>query len=683
MYPYTVCPRSRPRRLFLELLEERTVLSTLYVVPPGAPLDATHLPSYHDAFQAAAAGDVIQMEPGTAVSSVGAGVVGSREFSGGDAGSISITIDEPSIRAGEMVVLDQGTAAEETRLVEKSLGGGAGGNTLILNQRLTFNHNGSPASQVKTLGVLGIDKGITIQGDIGVPAQIPSQVEVLAGTTGAGFVNVNYSHPFSLEIDNGCKQTRILNSFLTGFSEVIGHGNQGNVFSGNVMSGGCIVNGDVTGTTADVVTNNVFTASLGQGNAGIFMINNNGARVQGNVFNLSGASINAIHVINSTNVTVSNNIIHITNADAFSTGIRLFNSAAFPGTVSVKVANNTVNTGGIGRGVLTVKSATGATLSANLLGNDLHGNAIGVDIQGDGTSPGDVNLGDLTPGSPGGNNFRDFTAAGVAGGRFALRMSSTAANTTTPVPAAFNLWSVPDPTTVIKDGTHNTTTAATPNGTGTFDVGQGQLPADEAYIQTLYHDFLGRTGGIEELSAWDSYLPQLGRMGVANNIARSDEALKRVVDRYYLRFLQRPAEPAGEAGWIHFLQNGGTEEQLVTSLLTSPEYADHVKDVFGGIDQGFVMSLYTKLLGRNTSVTEINAWVAALPGVGRAAVVTAFVSSSEYRANAVRGFYTDLLHRTAATMPPDSEVLAWVNSPFDLLTIEIAITTSDDFYRNG
>src|SRR5262245_39120969 len=70
--------RARPApprtRLRLEALEDRTVPATLYVVVPGTPLDATHFTSYHDAYQQTAPGDTIQVEPGAAVSSVGAGV---------------------------------------------------------------------------------------------------------------------------------------------------------------------------------------------------------------------------------------------------------------------------------------------------------------------------------------------------------------------------------------------------------------------------------------------------------------------------------------------------------------------------------------------------------------------------------------------------------------------------------
>jgi hypothetical protein len=46
----------------LEALEERQVLSTLFLTPGGN--DATHFSTFQAAYQAARPGDVIQVEPG-------------------------------------------------------------------------------------------------------------------------------------------------------------------------------------------------------------------------------------------------------------------------------------------------------------------------------------------------------------------------------------------------------------------------------------------------------------------------------------------------------------------------------------------------------------------------------------------------------------------------------------------
>src|SRR5262245_60953666 len=87
----------RPR-LALEALEDRTVLSTLFIVPGGAPTDSTHFLRYQDAYEAAEAGDTIQVEAGTTINSVGTGVQSLR-ISGGAAGTSSIEIGSSSIGA--------------------------------------------------------------------------------------------------------------------------------------------------------------------------------------------------------------------------------------------------------------------------------------------------------------------------------------------------------------------------------------------------------------------------------------------------------------------------------------------------------------------------------------------------------------------------------------------------------
>jgi hypothetical protein len=667
--------RGASRRLRLEGLEERTVLSTLYVVPQGTPLDANHFANYHAAYTAASAGDTIQIEPGAAISSVGQGVTGTRIYSGGQINSISITVDNPEIGAGELVTINGGGGTEETRLVERSMLDNVGGNTLILNQPLTYEHSGSPGATVTTTGTLGIDKSIRIQGDLGAPAPIVSPMEVLTGTSGVSFNNVNSTSFDGLTLDSGSKQTRITNSFLTKVAESIGPGNQGNVLDGNLITGFAIMNGDQNASTADVITNNVFTTT---DTFPLFIISNNGALVSGNTFNTAG-EVPAIELVNSEHVLIQNNTITLSNTTAASSGILLLNSGLFAGKISVTIANNTITSAGPGTAVVLLKNGTAPdSLAATLLGNDIRMPAgVGVDITGDGTNAGIVNLGDGSPGSPGGNNFRSFTAAGVAQGHYAIWLHNTNAAAT--VPARLNLWSVADPGTVIKDLGHNTLTGpwhVPPTGTGAIDLGQTQLTADEAYIQTLYHDFLGRTGALSELDGWVAVLTNLSRQGVANGIARSPEALKRVVDSFYAKYLQRAADPGGEGTWIIFLQQGGTEEQLLNNILSSQEYADHVKDIYGGADAGFIQSLYNKLLGRNTSTAEVAAWVAALPSMGRTGVITAFLSGTEYRSDVVGGYYQAFLHEAA----PATELSAWVNSPFDLLTIEIAITTSDLYY---
>ena len=61
--------------------------------------------------------------------------------------------------------------------------------------------------------------------------------------------------------------------------------------------------------------------------------------------------------------------------------------------------------------------------------------------------------------------------------------------------------------------------------------------------------------------------PTSWRSAVASSIARSPEALDRVVNQIYLKFLGRPADPGGLANFVGLLQKGYSEEFVIGSVL--------------------------------------------------------------------------------------------------------------------
>jgi hypothetical protein len=670
-------PRARPG---VEALEDRAVPATLFVVPPSGVLDTTHFNTFQDADQVAQANDVIQVEPGAAISSVGT-VNAAFLVAGGQAGSTSITVVESTIKAGEMVEISGGTGDPNTThpedlLVVSTKVDSAGHNILNLDQPLIFDHSQSSgtvsAGKVTILNRLGINKALTIQGDTGVPAAITSAVEVRRGTSGVIFEGVNYTSPSPLRLDLGAKQISIRNSFLTSFQVQGGTGNQGVVLSGNVFTGPVFFGGNLAAPSASQVLNNRFI-----GSATLSVEDDSGAVIQGNTFTLTNLfEPSAITVVNSQNVQILNNTISVPVAGLSGppAAIQLQGSA---GTTSALVANNVLSTGGSGTG-LDLSNPNGI-VNVTAQGNDFHGNKVGVEING--VNPGTTGI-DLGGGgqSLGGNNFRDFTAAGTSAGRFAIYRHNT--DTMSITHALNNLFNVADPNTVIKDGTHNSTTGGGANGTGLIDVGTTQLSADQAYIQTLYNHFLGRTGSVTELNGWVSQLPSLGRTGVLNDIFRSAEGLGRVVDAFFLQYLQRSADSVGRASFVSFLQQGHTEEELAVQLVSSQEYFDRERGTFGGTDSSFVQSLFNKILGRNASAADVAGVVSMLPALGsRAGLARALLASNEYRAQVVRSYYTDLLHRP--NLPAASEVNGWVNSGQDLLTIEFTFATTPEFYAQS
>jgi fibronectin-binding autotransporter adhesin len=129
-------------------------------------------------------------------------------------------------------------------------------------------------------------------------------------------------------------------------------------------------------------------------------------------------------------------------------GAALNSSSGNPQTIT----GDTFNTSGFGTGL----SFNGGAIVALVQGNKFQNNKVGIQIAGDGTSAGIIDLGSGALGSTGGNNFTGFT--GVAG-NYAISQTNT--NATATVFALGNLFSVANHNTVIQDGTHNT------NGVGT------------------------------------------------------------------------------------------------------------------------------------------------------------------------------------------------------------------------
>ncbi len=433
-------PAGRRFRPVLESLEDRDVLSTLFLVPNSVPVDNSHFHSFQTAYQAAHAGDVIQVEPGAAVSSVGQGVSG-HWLSGGAANTNTITIDNPNIGAGEWVEVNGGGGSAENYLfVLSAQPTGQGGVTLTLNQTLTMAHNGG--ATVTTLGELGIAKAITLQGDPNDPqAVVASPLETPAGTANVVFNNLDFTNPQGLVLDAGHQNITVENSTVSFLQMSIGAGNANDVVTGNTFTGGAVVNGDGAGLAADRVTDNRFT-----GSGFLYMINNGDSLVSGNTFNVSQNQdpFVAITLINCPSVLLYNNTVTISNADADTTALFLWDGAYYRQSLTAFVENNVFNTAGKGVGL-----DTSGAVDAKVEGNDFRGNAVGVYLWGDGNTVGNVDLGGGSFGSQGGNNFSSFTAAGTGNGSFAITLHNTSADDQ--VYAYGNLWSVPIPPNVVKD----------------------------------------------------------------------------------------------------------------------------------------------------------------------------------------------------------------------------------------
>jgi hypothetical protein len=564
----------------------------------------------------------------------------------------------------------------ETEPIDAVAPAAGGFYALTLHNPLANAHVASTA--VTNANIVGIDNTVTVEGDPNaLPASVPN-LEVWSGTSQVVLQNLNVSQ---LTLGAGSSQTELANSTVNFVHELGGGaGNGQNTFTGNTVTALGSIN--LTGNTPGTATGDKIADNNLIGGASILLQDDDGALLQGNTFTGQPQGGVALSIADSQHVTVMQNRFTLPGG-RLDKAIRV-QFVAQP--TSATILNNVISTSGLGTGIF-LNVGNAADFSALVQGNDLRGNVIGVDIAGDGSGAGAVDLGGGSAGglgaSAGGNDFRSYLAANVANGVFAIYLHNTGAAAA--VSAQNNIWSVADPSTVIKDGTHNTNTAniAAIPGAGAIAVGATQLSADQQFVQTLYNDFLQRSGSVAELNGWVAQFPTLGRTGVANAIVRSDEALRRLVDTFYQKFLNRPADSAGETGWAQFLEGGGTEEQLMVDFLSSPEYYAHATALIGSPnpDGNFIAAMYEQLLGRPGTAAEISNWLAALPGLNRGGVATFIVNATEARTDAVLQLYMNLLHRT--TPPSAAELANWVNSSLDFLSIEVPLASSAEFYNNG
>jgi hypothetical protein len=328
------------------------------------------------------------------------------------------------------------------------------------------------------------------------------------------------------------------------------------------------------------------------------------------------------------------------------------------GLSDVAILNNSIGAFGATSVGLTLSSAVGGTsFKALIQGNDFHNNAIGVLVLGGTDGAGIIDLGGGSFSSLGANNFRSFTRPGAL--TSAAIILTNAGNSV--VPAVQNIFS----NNVSAD-------SVVFSQSGLINVA-GPLGPGRAFVQTLYNEVLGRTGTLAEIDPWVNLLGTQGQSAVANAIRLSPEALRRVVDQLYIRFLGRQSDSTGRSGWIGFLRSGGTLEQVETLFLTSPEYLSH-------INTDFVQSLYLNILGRAGSSAELALWDNNIQNVGGlAGVANAFVRSPENRLNSLRTDFQTFLHRT----PTDSELAPLVNAPLDLLGLEGLVLSSPEFFARG
>jgi hypothetical protein len=196
-----------------------------------------------------------------------------------------------------------------------------------------------------------------------------------------------------------------------------------------------------------------------------------------------------------------------------------------------------------------------------------------------------------------------------------------------------------------------------------------------AYIPKLYTELLGRGASAQEVEAWTGVLNTSGAAGVVQGIEVSPEARRHLVDTWYQQYLGRTAQGGEEMGWVNLLVQGRSEADVLSGIFASGEFAQ----VSGASNEQFVRTLYSDLLKRTASDAEVQSWVHSVATAGGQAVAEGFLNSGEFRADAVSGFYNDLLGRQADQTGLDG----WMSSNLDITQIRMGILESSEFAINA
>jgi Domain of unknown function (DUF4214)/Protein of unknown function (DUF1565) len=411
----------------------------------------------------------------------------------------------------------------------------------------------------------------------------------------------------------------------------------------------------------DVVSHNSFT-----GDTVLFplMVVNGtlGLTVQSNSFTEFSPNASALLIQEDINGSIIDNDITVANAGPNSAGIS-FQSDSQADYINETIADNRIETGGDGSGIFIKSAAVHIVLRAKIQGNDLQNNAVGVNIYTVAGQPATaIDLGGGNLGSMGGNDFRD--------NRFAIITSSPQSEG--PITAEMNLFGIADPTPYIHDHNSDATLASVDP--------TGALTGNASFVETLYLDFLHRPGDTNnpgDAGQWVKFMSQgMPAATVANQLARSGEALGYQVNTAFHQFLGREADSSGQTYFVSYLQGGGTLEGVAQALLASSEYQARFPT-----DASFVQALYQTLLQRTGASAEVSQVLPQLPQIGRAGVAKEFLMSQEYRGLAVADDYTNLLKRDQP--PTASEVSFWVGSGKDLLTLDTIFAGTQEFQQNG
>ena len=422
---------------------------------------------------------------------------------------------------------------------------------------------------------------------------------------------------------------------------------RGDTFAADAPTGSLLAYRAASGVAVpDVVRDSAFTAAPGTATGSpLVEVSQGGPTVvifQNNTFSDPNPGVTGIRLEPGTQGTqIVGNVISLTGGAAAGVAVLGGVQTETPITTSAFIQGNQISTNGSGTGlVITTGVSEADVVNVKVQGNEFYDNQLAVNVLEAGGPNDGIDLGGGGQGSLGGNDLRDALPG-----------------------AAFNT--------------------------------SNSLGSNAAFVAILFNDALRRAGDLSNPNDAGAFVNALNsgamsQAAVAAAIVGSPEGLGVLVDGLYQKILGHAADPSSRAGFVTFLQNGGTVEQVVADLVLSPEFTARY-----GASDAFVQALYSKLLGRDASADESATAVAALPTIGRAGLTSLLLTSTEFRGDVVRELYgfviapapavasvfPPLLHRPVN--PTSTEGNVWVESPLDVFSIYKGFAGSQEAFQGN
>jgi hypothetical protein len=222
--------------------------------------------------------------------------------------------------------------------------------------------------------------------------------------------------------------------------------------------------------------------------------------------------------------------------------------------------------------------------------------------------------------------------------------------------------------------------AGTGYSTRDFTVPGLGANATGGFVTALYGDVLDRDPDAQGMAGWVAFLQAGGtRQQVAQGFWESAEHRGLQVDQFYQTYLHRAADPLGRAFWVGALQGGMSEEQVEAGFLTSQEYLQtHATAT------AYLSGLYNDVLGRAPDVTGLDAWQAAVQGgLSRAALAMDFLQSIEDDTEMVAHNYSHYLGRTGQSGEDAGWVALLQSGQLTPAQVAEAFLASDEFFAKA